>query len=179
MFVSCRHSATTEANGNRSRGENGGNKINPDGIKTTSLIVFILLLVMLILLGLTLFIFNKKRKKEKGNSMSLCVVLLWLWMLFILNNGNKFWVRRSDPRKVLIWPYIENLLISLKKYFSPIYILKKINAWLWFPWSLPPKNVKFMTLAEGFRFLGKTNIAHSKMFKIVLHFLVYFHSHVI
>lgn len=82
MFVSCRHSATTEANGNRSRGENGGNKINPDGIKTTSLIVFILLLVMLILLGLTLFIFNKKRKKEKGNSMSLCVVLLWLWMLF-------------------------------------------------------------------------------------------------
>lgn len=76
LSVSCRHSATTEANGNRSRGENGGNKINPDGIKTTSLIVVILLLVMLILLGLTLFIFNKKRKKEKGNLMSLCAVLL-------------------------------------------------------------------------------------------------------
>lgn len=71
-----RHSATTEANGNRSRGQNGGNKINPDGIKTTSLIVFILLLVMLILLGLTLFILNKKRKKEKSNSMSLCALLL-------------------------------------------------------------------------------------------------------
>lgn len=160
LFVSCRHSATTAGNGNRPRRENGENIINLDSInKTTFLIVVILLLVMLILLGLTSFIFYKRSRKEKGKSMSLCVVLLWLWMLFILNNKNKFWVKRSDPRKGLVWPYIKNLLISLKNTFlySNLYLKKKQRVVMI---SMKPssKNVKFMTLAEGFRFLGKTNI---------------------
>lgn len=159
MFVSCRRSATTEEYDNRSRGKNGGNKINSDIIKTTtSLIGVILLLVMLILLGLKLFNFYKKSKEEKGKSMSLCVVLLWLWMLFILNNKNKFWVRSSDHRKGLIWPYIKNLLISLKNTFStPIYILKKTTRGYDFHEAFLQK-CEIHDLGLGFRFLGKTNI---------------------
>lgn len=74
LFVFCRYLVIIEVNGNRLRGENGGNKINLDGIKMIFLIVVIFLFVMLILLGLIFFIFNKKCKKEKGNLMLLCVI---------------------------------------------------------------------------------------------------------
>lgn len=74
MFVSCRHSAPNEAYKNESSIENGKNKINPDGIKTTTSLI-VVILVLLILSGLTLFLVYKKRKKRKGNLMSLCAVL--------------------------------------------------------------------------------------------------------
>lgn len=128
---------------------------------------------MLILLGLTLFIFNKKRTKKKGNSMSLCVVLLWLWVLFILDNEITFWVRRSDPRKGLVWPYIKNLLISLKNIFLYSNLYFKKNAWLWFPWSLPPKIWNSWPWLRDSGSWVRPILTHSKMFKIVLHFLVY------